>query len=316
VLVYLNREDAGNLFRYLLSEKATDDFIRQTLLETSKRYPSVEEMLGYVDALLDLAVPLRSLVAVDLCGTGGDMKGTFNISTAASFALAALDVPVAKHGNGAASSKCGSSDVLRALGVNIPETPEGVDQQFKKANLVFLHAPFFQPALKRIAGIRKELGIKTIFNLLGPIASPVRPTYQMVGVSDPKLMGVYSEVLTELKRDHVIVHTKGGYDEIGLTAESFVITGGFETTLTPDEFGITVSEEDLKGGETPEENARLIREILSGNGTPSQTAVVAVNAAVAAKLYYPEESYHALYERAAETLTGGSALDKLELSLA
>ena len=142
----MTRDEAHDLMSKLLSDQTPLDFIATTLKELARELPTSQELLGFLDGLLDAAVPLRSFVALDLCGTGGDGKNTFNISTAAAFVISALDVPVAKHGNSASSSKCGSSDVLEALGVNLPTTSDEVDQQFKRTNLVFLHAPFFHPA--------------------------------------------------------------------------------------------------------------------------------------------------------------------------
>jgi anthranilate phosphoribosyltransferase len=311
----MNRDEAHSLMGKLLSESTPLDFIAATLKDLARSFPAPEEMLGFLEGLLDAAVPLKSFHALDLCGTGGDGKNTFNISTAAAFVLSAMDVPVAKHGNSASSSKCGSSDVLKALGVSLPATAEEVEKQFELANLVFLHAPFFHPALKRLAPLRKELGIKTIFNLLGPLANPVKPSYQLIGVANEELVESYAAVLTELKRDFVVVHTIGGYDEITLTNQAILRTGVFRTALTYKSFGLEspILPEDLHGGDTAEINAIIIREILEGRGTTAQTQVVAANAATAAKIYYQDDSYSTLFERAIKVIDQKLALEKLEL---
>lgn len=311
----MTREQAHDLMSKLLSEKTPLDFVAATLKQLADKLPQPEELLGFFDGLLDAAIPLKSFVALDLCGTGGDGKNTFNISTAAAFVLSAMDVPVAKHGNSASSSKCGSSDVLQALGVNFPTSPEEVEKQFKLTNLVFLHAPFFHPTLKRLAPVRKELGIKTIFNLLGPLANPVKPCYQLIGVANPDLLDVYASVLNELRREFIVVHTTGGYDEITLTGETLLRTGIFRTVLDLADFGLdhSLSPEDLHGGETAEINAVIIREILEGRGTIAQNYVVAANASAAAKLYFQDKSYAILFQEALRAIEDKSALEKLEL---
>ena len=310
----MTREQAHDLMSKLLSEQTPLDFVSATLKQLAEKLPLPEELLGFLDGLLDAAAPLKSFVALDLCGTGGDGKNTFNISTAAAFVLSAMDVPVAKHGNSASSSKCGSSDVLKALGVTLPTSPEEVEKQFKRTNLVFLHAPFFHPALKRLAPVRKELGIKTIFNLLGPLANPVKPCYQLIGVANPDLLEVYASVLNELRREFVVVHTKGGYDEITLTDEALLRTGIFRTVLDISDFNLdqTLSPEDLHGGDTAEVNALIIREILEGRGTIAQNYVVAANASAAAKLYFQDKSYSILFQEALGAIEDKSALEKLE----
>jgi len=311
----MTREESHNLMSKLLSEQTPLEFVADTLKNLAKQLPTPTELLGFLDGLLDAAVPLKSFVALDLCGTGGDGKNTFNISTAAAFVLSAMDVPVAKHGNSASSSKCGSSDVLKALGVQLPTTSDEVDRQFKRTNLVFLHAPYFHPALKRLAPVRKELGIKTIFNLLGPLANPVKPIYQLIGVANPDLMEVYSTVLNELRREFLVVHTKGGYDEITLTGESLLRTGIFRTVLDISDFNLesTILPEELQGGENPEENAKIIRLLLEGEGTTAQNYVVAANAAAAANLYFNDKSYATLFQEALTTIRSKAALEKLEL---
>lgn len=242
---------------------------------------SVDELEGFCQALLDLATPidLSTDDILDVCGTGGDGKGTFNISTATAFILAAAGYKVAKHGNYAVSSSCGSSNVLEALGITFTADQDTLTRRLRDTNVCFLHAPLFHPAMKRVAAVRKGLGFRTVFNMLGPLVNPARPTFQANGVYDRELLRLYGYVLARQGKRFAALLSTDGYDEVTLTAPVLVSTERGSYELTPHDFGTSVRQPgEILGGKTIDESAALLRTILEGKGTQPQEDVVSASA--------------------------------------
>jgi len=245
---------------------------------------SVEELDGFREALLDLCLPidLSDFNTIDLCGTGGDGKDTFNISTLASFVTAGAGVKVAKHGNYGVSSTCGSSNVLEYLGVNFSSDEATLQRSIEKAGICILHAPLFHPAMKNVAPIRRELGVKTFFNMLGPMVNPSFPKNQMVGVFNLELARMYGYLYQTTDKNYAILHDLAGYDEISLTNRTKMITNKEDKIFSPADLGIMgIEQKDIYGGKTIKESAGIFSQVLNGYGTEAQTNVVCANAGMA-----------------------------------
>jgi len=283
------------------------------------RGESVDEMTGFVDSMRAHATPLElSVAAIDTCGTGGDRANTFNISTAAALVAAGAGIKVAKHGNRAASSRCGSADVLEALGVAIGLGPAGVRACIDEAGIGFCFAPTFHPSMRHAATARKELGVRTIFNVLGPLANPARVRRQALGVGAAPLAPLMVRVLQELGHERALVfYGEDGLDELTTAAPSrvFELNGGSvrEYRLDPRELGLRrTTTADLRGG-TPQENADIIRRILAGEPGPPRE-VVLLNAAAAAVVAGAAGDFHdglAVAARSIDSGAAGQALDRL-----
>ncbi|RKE98192.1 anthranilate phosphoribosyltransferase [Ichthyenterobacterium magnum] len=281
---------------------------------------TLEELQGFRDALLDLciAIDLKDFNAIDLCGTGGDGKDTFNISTLASFVTAGAGVNVAKHGNYGVSSACGSSNVMEYLGIKFSNDKDFLKKSIDQTGICVLHAPLFHPAMKNVAPIRRELGVKTFFNMLGPMVNPSFPKNQMVGVFNLELQRLYSYLYQQTDKNYSIVHALDGYDEISLTGATKIISNSSETMLSPKDLGIAqINQSDIFGGDTVESSAKIFLNVIDGKGTEAQNNVVCANAglAIATSKQMPHQNG---FELAKESLLSGKAklsLDKLiELS--
>ncbi len=245
---------------------------------------SVEELDGFREALLDLCLPidLSAYNTVDLCGTGGDGKDTFNISTLSSFVTAGAGVKVAKHGNYGVSSTCGSSNVLEFLGVKFTNDHDQLEKAIDQAGICVLHAPLFHPAMKNVAPIRRDLGVKTFFNMLGPMVNPSFPKNQMVGVFNLELARMYGYLYQNTDKNYAILHDLAGYDEISLTDKTKIITNKEDKMFSPSDLGIsTIVQQDIYGGKTVKDSARIFIDILNGNGTEAQNNVICANAGMA-----------------------------------
>jgi anthranilate phosphoribosyltransferase len=247
---------------------------------------------------------------MDVCGTGGDGKNTFNISTLSSFVVAAAGQPVAKHGNYGVSSVSGSSNVLEYFGYKFTNNIDVLRKSLDEANIFFMHAPLFHPAMKNVAPIRKELGVKTFFNMLGPMVNPAFPTRQLVGVFNLELARLYGYMYQNLNKNFVILHDLQGYDEISLTGSFKIFTNGSEKILEPGDLGLNeVSPESIKGGATIEESANIFLNILSGKGTDEQNRVVAANAGLSLFAGNQAQGIEGSVSKAREALQSGKALD-------
>lgn len=245
---------------------------------------TIEELSGFREALLELCIPIdfSAYNTIDLCGTGGDGKDTFNISTLASFVTAGTGIKVAKHGNYGVSSISGSSNVMEKLGVKFSNESNFLEKCIDQAGISILHAPLFHPAMKNVAPIRKELAVKTFFNMLGPMVNPSFPKNQLVGVFNLELARMYSYLYQNTDTNFTILHSLDGYDEISLTGNTKTISNTMEGMLKPESFGVDqLTQEDIKGGTTIDESAQLFLEIISGKGTQAQNNVVCANAGMA-----------------------------------
>jgi anthranilate phosphoribosyltransferase len=245
---------------------------------------SIEELSGFRDALLELCirVDLSDYNTIDLCGTGGDGKDTFNISTLASFIAAGAGVKVAKHGNYGVSSISGSSNVMEKLGIKFSDAPDFLERSIDKAGICVLHAPLFHPAMKNVGPIRKELAVKTFFNMLGPMVNPSFPQNQLVGVFNLELARIYAYLYQNTDVNVTILHSLDGYDEVSLTGPTKIITSSMEGVLNPVDFGVNLlSQSEIQGGQTIEESAQIFTNIISGKGTEAQNNVVCANAGMA-----------------------------------
>ena len=271
---------------------------------------TVEELRGFRDALLELCVKvdLNGYKAIDIVGTGGDGKNTFNISTLACFVVAGTGQKVAKHGNYGATSVSGASNVMEQLGYKFSSDNAKLQKEVAAANICFMHAPLFHPALKTVAPIRKNFGLRTFFNMLGPMVNPASPEYQLVGVYNLEMARIYNYLLQQGSKPFTIIHSLDGYDEISLTNDTKVITNKGEFLYTPEQLGKrTVEQQDLYGGNTTEEAAKLFKKVISGEGTWAQNAVVLANAAMALSCTSNYNNYNEAYEAAVESLEGGKA---------
>jgi anthranilate phosphoribosyltransferase len=245
---------------------------------------TVQELQGFRAALLELCRPvdLGEYETIDLCGTGGDGKDTFNISTLTAFVVAGAGFKVAKHGNYGVSSVCGSSNVMEHLGYTFTNDNYTLRRQLELANLTFLHAPLFHPAMKAVAPVRRELGMKTFFNMLGPLVNPARPKYQLVGVYSLELARLYKYILEQGEQEFSIVHSLDGYDEISLTGGFRLISRKEDRLYQPAEIGFRrLQREDIYGGDSVEAAAEIFTRVLQGNGSPEQHEVVLANATLA-----------------------------------
>ena len=270
---------------------------------------TLDELKGFRDALLELCVPvdLSAYNPIDLCGTGGDGKDTFNISTLSSFITAAAGVPVAKHGNYGVSSACGSSNVLESLGVTFSNDVAFLERAIASAGICVLHAPLFHPAMKNIAPIRQSLGVKTFFNMLGPMVNPSAPKNQMVGVFNLELLRLYAYLYQDSDKNYSIVHDLGGYDEISLTNTVKIISNKSELLFSAEDLGLeNNTQEAIFGGNTVAEASKIFKKIIEGQGSEAQNNVVCANAglaiATAKQLTHIEG-----YELAKEALYSGKA---------
>ncbi|WP_226390244.1 anthranilate phosphoribosyltransferase [Penaeicola halotolerans] len=272
---------------------------------------TVEELEGFREAMLELCVPVEisEYDAMDLCGTGGDGKDTFNISTLSSFIVAACGQPVAKHGNTGVSSICGSSNLLAHFGYEFTNDIGKIKQSLDTAGICFLHAPLFHPAMKNVAPIRKDLGVKTFFNMLGPMVNPSFPKKQLVGVFSLELARLYGYLYQNTDAKFAILHALDGYDEISLTGAFKMVSHSGEKLYDPDDLGLeTIQAAQIKGGETVEESAKIFEDILRGNGTKAQNQVVIANAAAALVTANEAISFPEAVAQAEEALLSKKAL--------
>ena len=273
---------------------------------------TVEELRGFRDAMLELCVPVEiaEYDAMDLCGTGGDGKDTFNISTLSSFVVAASGQNVAKHGNTGVSSICGSSNLLAYFGYQFTSNMNEIKRGLDEAGICFLHAPLFHPAMKNVAPIRKELGVKTFFNMLGPMVNPSLPRKQLVGVFSLELARLYGYLYQEMEGRFSILHSLDGYDEISLTGPFKMISNSGEKLISPENMGFQkLDAQSIVGGDTVEESAKIFEKILRGEGTNSQNSVVIANSAAALVTARPGLDFPEAVSIAKESLLSGKALN-------
>lgn len=279
----LSRQQAREVLLNLAAGQYNPSQMSAFLTVYLMRDISLEELSGFREAMLELCVPVKfDQPVMDVCGTGGDGKNTFNISTLSAFVVAAAGQPVAKHGNYGVSSVSGSSNVMESLGFRFQSGADVLRRCMDECGIAFLHAPLFHPAMKNIAPVRRELGVKTFFNMLGPMVNPAFPSRQLVGVFSLELARLYGYLYQGLDKSYVIMHDIAGYDEVSLTGPMKVYTNSGEDVLTPDDFGLhLLNAADIAGGATVEEASKIFLDILEGRGTAAQQDVVVANSAVA-----------------------------------
>jgi anthranilate phosphoribosyltransferase len=300
-----------NIGKGVYNETEIASFITVFLM----RSITIEELQGFRDGLLELCVPvhLNGYKVIDIVGTGGDGKNTFNVSTLACFIVAGAGQKVAKHGNYGASSVSGASNVMEQLGYKFKSNSEQLKKEVEEAGICFLHAPLFHPALKTVAVIRKNFGLRTFFNMLGPMVNPASPDYQLVGVYSLEMARIYNYLLQQTGKPFTIIHGLDGYDEISLTNDTKVITNKGERIMTPEALGKRlVSPNDIFGGNTVEEAAKIFQKIIKGEGSWAQNAVVLANAAMALNCTGHFAKYDEAYHAAVDSLESGKAHEALK----
>ena len=320
------------LTRLFNHEELTAEESRQILLNISRgMYPeaqiaalltvfqmrgiTVDELTGFREALMETRVPIdfAPYRPIDIVGTGGDGKNTFNISTCACFIVAGAGYKVAKHGNYGATSVSGASNVIEQHGVRFTNNPDILKRSMEECNIAYLHAQLFNPAMKTVGSVRKALGVRTLFNLLGPLVNPCKPAYQLLGVADLSQMRLYTNVFYKLGIDFAVVNSLDNYDEISLTDEFKVMTRNYERIYRPQALGFSaVRPEELSGGACKEDAARIFDNVLNNRAEAAPTQCVIVNAAFAIQVMEPEKEIEECIAIARESLESGRALKTLK----
>jgi len=311
----LSKDQAKEVLKNITEAKYNDYQISSFLTVFAMRSITVEELSGFMEALQDLCikVDLGGVDSIDMCGTGGDGKNTFNISTLASFVVAGAGYKVTKHGNYGVSSGCGSSNVIESFGYTFSSDSDKLKADLEKSNICYMHAQLFHPAMKHVGPIRKGLGIKTFFNMLGPLINPAFPKRQVVGVFNLELARLYKYVLSETGKQFIVLHNLDGYDEVSLTDSFKIISNSTEKILSPKDLGLsTYKPEELGGGETVEDAQKIFKSVLEGTGTNAQNDVVIANAALGIHCFKPETSIADCIAEARESLESKRALDALK----
>ena len=310
---FLGRDEAREILQNMVAGKYTEAQIASLITVFLMRSITIEELSGFQDALLEMRVKvdLSEFDPIDIVGTGGDGKYTFNVSTAACFVVAGAGYRVAKHGNYGATSVSGASNVMEFRGVKFTTDNDQLKRSIGESNMAYLHAPIFNPALKAVAGVRKSLGVRNFFNMLGPLVNPATPKNQLLGVYNLPLLRLYSYSFQQGGNRFAVVHSLDGYDEISLTDSFKVVTGNHEHIYTPEEIGFTRNAEaDLFGGDTVEQAAAIFGKVLNGTATVQQNNCVLANAAFAIRVLCPEKTIAACIDEARESLVSGKAKEK------
>ena len=311
----LNREEAKNLLLNITKGRYNDSQIAALLTVFQMRGVKVEELIGFREALLTTRVPIdfSAYKPIDIVGTGGDGKNTFNISTCACLIVAGAGYHVAKHGNYGATSISGASNVMEQHGVKFTNDPSILTRSMEECGMVYMHAQLFNPAMKSVGPVRKALQVRTIFNLLGPVVNPCLPSYQLLGVADLPQMRLYTNVFQKLGIGFAVVNNLDGYDEISLTDEFKVMTNRYETIYKPSELGFSLArQEELYGGTTPQEAACIFDNVLQNRATKAQTDCVLINASFAIQAMEPTKPIEECVAIARESLESGKALKTLK----
>ena len=309
----ISAEEAKDVLVNISLGKYNQSQIASFLTVYMMRSITLEELRGFRDALLELCIPvdLEDYNTIDLCGTGGDGKDTFNISTLSSFVTAGAGVKVTKHGNYGVSSACGSSNVMEYLGIKFTNDIDFLKRSIDETGICVLHAPLFHPAMKNVAPIRKELGVKTFFNMLGPMVNPAFPKNQMVGVFNLELLRLYGYLYQETDKNYAVVHALDGYDEISLTGKTKVISNATETLFEPNDLGVPqINQSEIFGGKTIKGATAIFKSIIDGKGTEAQNNVVCANAGLAIAIV-KQISHNEGFDLAKESLLSGKAKESL-----
>ncbi|KIO75634.1 anthranilate phosphoribosyltransferase [Pedobacter lusitanus] len=310
-----SREEARKILTAIASGEFNTSQIAAFITAFGMRNITVAELQGFRDAMLDLCVKidLSGYELVDLCGTGGDGKDTFNISTLASFVVAGAGYKVAKHGNYGVSSGCGSSNVMEHLGYTFTADQDELKRSLDRSGICFIHAPLFNPAMKIVAPIRKDLGVKTFFNMLGPMVNPAQPKNQIVGVFSLELARLYAYLYQETDKNYTIIHAVDGFDEVSLTCDFKTFSKNGEALVKVSDLGFEqIDVNEITGGDTIKSSADIFVNVLQGTGTDPQNNVVLCNAAIAIQTIKPEQSFADCYYEAESSLVGGMALQSFQ----
>jgi anthranilate phosphoribosyltransferase len=306
----LNRQEAENVLTNIANGIYSESEIAAFLTVYLMRSITVNELTGFRDALLNLCIriDLSEFEPMDVCGTGGDGKDTFNISTLTTFILAGAGIKIAKHGNYGVSSTCGSSNILEHFGYKFSTDNDKLKSEIDKSGVCFLHAPLFNPAMKNVAPVRRALKIKTFFNMLGPMVNPSFPARQLIGVYSLELARLYNYLYQQSSMKYIIIYSLDGYDEVSLTSDFKYILNGVERIVSPEDMNYKRAlQSELSGGRSIPEAADLFIKILNGEGTGTQNNIVTVNAQMALKCYYPSKSFEECREIASESLLSRKA---------
>lgn len=308
----LDKEEAAEIMERIAFKKNTDDEISAFISLFLQRNLKLDELKGFYNTLMNLSIQpnLYTNEAIDVCGTGGDGKNTFNISTLSGFVIAGAGYKVIKHGNFGVSSNCGSSDLMQSVGFEFTSDSDKLNAQLEKSNITFLHAPLFHPALKNIASIRKNLGVKTFFNLMGPLINPAQPKFRMNGVFSLSLLKQYAYLYDQENINYSLVHTLGGYDEISLTDDYYQITNNGQQLIELHQINQSyITPEKLFGGNTIEESKEIFLKVLKNESTIEQKNVTLANAATGISCI-AQCSYEEAFAKAKESIESLSAYDK------
>lgn len=311
----LTVEESKQILLNISREMYSEAQIAALLTVFQMRSITVDELAGFREALMETRIPIdfAPYRPIDIVGTGGDGKNTFNISTCASFVVAGAGYKVAKHGNYGATSVSGASNVIEQHGVRFTNNPDILKRSMEECNIAYLHAQLFNPAMKFVGPVRKALGVRTLFNLLGPLVNPCQPAYQLLGVADLAQMRLYTNVFYRLGIDFAVVNSLDNYDEISLTYEFKVMTRHYERIYRPQTLGFSaVHPEELSGGACKEDAARIFDNILNNRAEAAQTQCVIVNAAFAIQVMEPEKKIEECIAIARESLESGRALKTLK----
>jgi anthranilate phosphoribosyltransferase len=311
----LSKSEAKQILIEIAAEKFNDAHLASFMTVFMMRPITTDELSGFRDALKELSikVDLSDFNTIDIVGTGGDGKDTFNISTLTSFIVAGTGQKVAKHGNYSVSSKSGSSDMLESFGYTFTNNESILKEQLEKANICFLHAPKFHPAMKAVGPTRKALALKTFFNILGPLVNPSSPKNHLLGTFNLEIARLYNYILQEEDINYGIIHALDGYDEISLTSGFKLFTKNGEQIINPEDLGQKrIQQSEIFGGNSVADAAKIFKSILEGNGTEAQNNVVLTNAAFALTIVDDNKSFETAFQEAKESLFRMEAKQALE----
>lgn len=310
---HLTQEEAKACLFELTTQTIPEEQIAAFMTALQCKGVQLDELAGFQEALLELSAPLNlgTTKYIDVCGTGGDGKDTFNISTSSAFILASMGYPVVKHGNYGVSSLCGSSNVLEYLGVKFTSDSAQLKYQLEKQGLVFLHAPLFHPVLKSIAPIRKNMGIPSFFNELGPLLNPAQPDFQITGTYRLGLARYYQHLLHKTRKSYYVIHGLNGYDELTFDGSTRILGRNEDFVLTHAPNSIPINRNEMAGG-TIAQSAEILRSIIAGQGNTTQNTIVAGNVALGIRCFEPETSFEFAFNKALEHIHSGQAFHLLK----
>ncbi|MFD1255884.1 anthranilate phosphoribosyltransferase [Mucilaginibacter terrae] len=313
-----SREQSKDILTNIAQGKYNTSQMAAFMTAYCMRTITVNELEGFRDGMLELCLPIKLEAdeLIDLCGTGGDGKDTFNISTLASFVVAGAGYKVAKHGNYGVSSGCGSSNVMEYLGYQFTSDESKLNSTLDKAGICFLHAPLFHPAMKNVAPVRRELGVKTFFNMLGPLVNPAKPNNQMVGVYNLELARLYAYLYQKSAVNYTILNALDGYDEVSLTGDFKTFSAEGEKINSITDLGFDkLNAAEITGGHTVADSAGIFMQVLNGQGTTAQNNVVLCNAALAIRTMEPAKTFADSFYEAEQSLLAHKALNSFKLLL-